>query len=156
VTIRPFLHRLRGVVISKSVWIADDVYIENEFPECVELHEGCVLSIRAMIIAHGHTAGLGRVIIERNAFVGPGVMIVCQTGRILRVGEGAVLSAGSVVTASVAPGMIVAPPRSVPVGRARVPYTRAISVEEFVAGIEALRRPKVRERDSATQSPEMR
>jgi hypothetical protein len=26
-TVRPFLHRLRGVKIQKNVWIGDDVYI---------------------------------------------------------------------------------------------------------------------------------
>ncbi|MGA2865735.1 MAG: hypothetical protein ABSF95_14780 [Verrucomicrobiota bacterium] len=150
-TVRPFLHRLRGVTISKSVWIGDDVYIENEYPEQVELHEGAVLSIRAMIIAH--TRGPGRVIIERNACIGPGVMVVCQSGKTLRVGEGAVVSTGSVVTASIAPGMIIAPPRSVPVGRARVPFALAKSVEEFVAGMEPLRRSMPAGRPSATPPP---
>lgn len=149
-TIRPFLHRLRGVVISKSVWIGDDVYIENECPQCVELHEGTVLSIRAMIIAH--TRSLGRVIIERDAFIGPGVIIVCQGGKTLRIGEGAVISTGSVVTASVAPRMIVAPPKSVPVARAGIPFPVATSVEEFVGGMESLRRSKVATGASAAPS----
>jgi hypothetical protein len=150
-TLRPFLHRLRGVAISKRVWIGDDVYVENEYPELVELHEGASLSIRAVIIAH--TRGTGRVIIERNAFIGPGVLVVCPSGKTLRVGEGAVASVGSVVTASIAPGMIVAPPRSVPIARASVPYGSAKSLQEFIAGMQPLRRSMPARRAPATPSP---
>jgi acetyltransferase-like isoleucine patch superfamily enzyme len=149
-TFRPFLHKLRGVGISKSVFIGDDVYIENEYPEHVELHEGAVLSIRSIIIAH--TRGPGRVIIERNALIGPGAMVVCQSGKTLRVGEGAVVSTGSVITSSVAPGMIVAPPKSVPVGKARIPFPLAKTIEEFVSGMEPLRRSKAAERPSPSAS----
>ena len=149
-TFRPFLHKLRGVSVSKSVFIGDDVYIENEYPENVELHEGAALSIRSMIIAH--TRGGGRVIIGRNALIGPGALIVCQSGKTLRVGEGAVVSTGSVVTSSIAPGMIVAPPKSVPVGRARIPFPLSKTIEEFVSGMEPLRRSKVPERPATTAS----
>ena len=91
-TVRPFLHRLRGVKIGKWVWIGDDVYLENEHPELVEIQEGAVLSIRAMVIAH--TRGQGKVIIERRAFVGPCAVVICASGRTLRIGEGAVISTG--------------------------------------------------------------
>src|SRR5580704_1064032 len=36
---RPLLHRLRGVSIGKNVFIGDDVYLENEYPECVEIQD---------------------------------------------------------------------------------------------------------------------
>jgi hypothetical protein len=150
-TLRPFLHRLRGVAVSKRVWIGDDVYLENEYPELVQLHEGVSLSIKSVIIAH--TRGPGRVIIERNAFIGPGVLVVCPSGKTLRVGEGAVVSVGSVVTASIPPGMIIAPPRSVPIGRASVPYGSAKSLEEFIAGMEPLRRSPPPGRPGAAPSP---
>ena len=37
-SLRPFLHKLRGVRIQGDVFIGDDVYIENEYPECIEIH----------------------------------------------------------------------------------------------------------------------
>jgi acetyltransferase-like isoleucine patch superfamily enzyme len=139
-TLRPFLHRLRGVKIGKDVWIGDDVYLENEHPELVELQDGCVLGIRAMVVAH--TRGQGNVVIERRACVGPGAIVMCSSGRTLRIGEGAVISTGSIVTSNVLPQMLIAPPRSVPVARATVPFGVAESMEEFVAGMEPLRRAK--------------
>jgi heptaprenylglycerol acetyltransferase len=139
-TIRPFLHRLRGVKIAKGVWIGDDVYLENEHPELVELQEGSVLSIRAVVIAH--TRGHGNVVIERNACIGPNAVVACTSGRRLKIGEGAVISIGSVVTSNVAPRVIIAPPRSIPVAKAQVPFGLAATMEEFVAGIEPLRRAK--------------
>lgn len=140
VTLRPFLHRLRGVVIPTWAWIGDDVYIDGEYPERIELHEGVVLSIRSMILAH--TRGPGRVIVERNVWIGPGALVICPAGKTLRIGEGAFVNSGAIVTTNVAPGMIIAPPRSVPVGRARVPFAKAKTVEEFVAGMEPLRRAR--------------
>lgn len=139
-TVRPFLHRLRGVKIDKYVWIGDDVYLESEHPERVEIQEGAVLSIRAMVIAH--TRGQGNVIIGRHACIGPGAMVVCASGKTLRIGDGAVISTGSLVTSSVGPKMIIAPPRSVPVGKAGIPFGLAKSMDQFIAAMEPLRRAK--------------
>lgn len=139
-TVRPFLHRLRGVKIGKGVWIGDDVYLENEHPELVEIQEDAVLSIRAMVIAH--TRGQGNVIIERRVCVGPGAVVICASGRTLRIGEGAVISTGSIVTSNVLPRMVIAPPRSVPVARASIPFGLATSMEEFIGGLEPLRKHK--------------
>ena len=141
-TLRPFLHKLRGVRIEGRVWVGDDVYLENEYPERVELQNGAVLSIRSVIIAH--TRGHGNVVIERNACVGPGALVVCAAGKTLRIGEGAVISSGCVVTSSVPARIIFAPPRSVAVARAGVPFVLAKSVEEFVSHMEPLRRGKPR------------
>jgi len=41
-SLRPFLHGLRGVKIHGTVFIGDDVYLENEYPECVEIHDGAL------------------------------------------------------------------------------------------------------------------
>src|ERR1035441_9796279 len=117
-SVRPFLHKLRGVRIHGTVWIGDDVYIESEYPEHVEIHDGAFLGMRATILAH--TKGEGSVTIERDAFVGPHAVIVCASGKVLRIGEGAVITIGSVVTSSVAPHTVIAPPRAVPVGKAKV------------------------------------
>jgi hypothetical protein len=73
-------------------------------------------------------------------------MIVCAAGKTLRIGEGAFVGIGCVVTSSVAPGMVLAPPRPVPVGKARVPFGLAKTPEEFIAAIEPLRHSRNKQR----------
>src|SRR5271170_6343938 len=62
-SLRPFLHRLRGVTVGDGVFIGDDVYLDNEYPECIEIHENALISMRTLLIAH--TRGPGRIILEK-------------------------------------------------------------------------------------------
>ena len=39
-SVRPLLHRLRGVRIHGTIFIGDEVYLENEYPEAIEIQEG--------------------------------------------------------------------------------------------------------------------
>lgn len=133
-SLRPALHRLRGVVIGPGVFLGEDVYIDNEYPEAVEIQEGAQISIRAIIIAH--TRGPGRVVIGKEAFIGPNAVLVCGAGKVLKIGEGAVVGAGSVITRSVPPRLYVGPPAPQPLARVNVPLPRAASMEEFWAGLE--------------------
>ena len=137
-SLRPFLHRLRGVKVMEGVCIGDDVYIENEYPECVEIHENASISMRAVIVAH--TRGPGRVILEKDSFVGPGVVLCCSAGRTIRVGEGAVISAGTIVTHSVPPRTMIAPSPSRAVARVKVPFTIQTNFDDFLAGMEPIKR----------------
>lgn len=137
-TVRPRIHRWRGVRVGAGVFIGDDVYIENEHPDCVEIQDNVQISIRAIIIAH--TRGPGRVIIERDAFVGPNCVIVSGAGRTLRIGRGAVVGAGSVITKSVPAGLYVSPPPVQAVARVSVPLPVAKSMREFLAGLTPIRR----------------
>jgi acetyltransferase-like isoleucine patch superfamily enzyme len=139
-SLRPFLHRMRGVKIGKNVFIGDDVYLENEYPELVELLDNTIISTRCTILAH--TRGVGRVTIGPNVLIGPGVQIVCPVGKALKIGEGSVISTGSVISSSVAPKMLIAPPRSVGIGTITVPWNASGSFEQFVAGIRPLRPAK--------------
>ena len=68
-TIRPFLHRLRGVRIGRKVFIANEVYLENHYPECVEIRDGAQLGIRSIVIAHNR--GAGKVVIEEGRLSRP-------------------------------------------------------------------------------------
>ena len=99
------LHRARGVRIGRNVFIGDDVYLDNEFPEAIEIQDDVQISIRAVIIAH--TRGPGRVVIQKAAFVGPHTVVACPYGRTLTICEGAVVSAGCVVTKSVPPRVVL-------------------------------------------------
>ena len=128
-TLRPWLHRLRGVKVGRNVFIGDGVYLDNEFPSCIEIRDGAQISIRAVVIAH--TRGPGQVIIEENSFVGPGCVLVCGGGRTLRIGAGAVVSAGCIVTKSVPPGLFLAAPSPKPMARVGLPLPLAESMDEF-------------------------
>ncbi|HWG88813.1 MAG TPA: hypothetical protein VN679_13590, partial [Candidatus Acidoferrales bacterium] len=87
--------------VGKNVWIGDDVYLDNEFPECIELEDGAMIELRATILAHTH--GAGKVLIEKNVFIGAGAVVVTSGNRTLVIGEGSVIMASSLVTGSVAP-----------------------------------------------------
>ena len=139
-TLRPCLHRLRGVKIGPEVFIGDDVYIDNEYPEAIEIGANVQISIRSIIIAH--TRGPGKVIIGKEAFIGPNSVLVCGAGRVLKIGEGAVIGAGSVITRSVPPKLYVAPPMPQPLARVRVPLPIATSMNEFWSGLEMLDKQK--------------
>jgi acyl carrier protein len=137
-TVRPFLHRLRGVRIGKDVWIGDDVYLENEYPECVEIHDGVMLGLRSTIVAH--TSGAGKVIIGRNAFIGTGSTVVTAGNRPLVIGEGAVLMASSLVTGNIAANTLYGRDPVKPLARVTKPFTACTTYEEFMATLRPLSR----------------
>lgn len=132
-TIRPLLHRLRGVKIGPNVFIGDEVYIENEYPEAVEIGCGAQISVRAIIFAHSR--GLGRIIIEKDVFIGPNTVIATSGKRTLRIGEGAVVGAGVVVTSDVPPRVLLANESPKVVANVRVPLAMVERMEEFIRGL---------------------
>jgi acetyltransferase-like isoleucine patch superfamily enzyme len=134
---RPFLHRLRGVQVGKNVFIGDEVYLENEYPERVEIQDGVQISIRATILAH--TRGPGRIILEKDSYIGPHVVVVTSAGKVLRIGEGAVISAGCVITRDVKPRTFVTGEFGKAVAEVRVPLSKAERLEDFVRGLAPLK-----------------
>jgi acetyltransferase-like isoleucine patch superfamily enzyme len=124
---------MRGVKISGRVFIGDDVYIENEYPEYVEIEDGAQITIRCTIIAH--TRGSGRVIIGKNAFIGANCVITAPAGRTLRINEGAVIAAGTVISTDVPAQALMGVERPKPLARVTVPLTMETSYEEFVVGL---------------------
>ncbi len=134
---RPFLHRLRGVRIGKGVFIGDEVYFDNEYPENIEIEDNVVISVRATILAH--TRGSGRIILERNSYIGAHALVVTSGKKVLRVGEGAVVGAGCVITKDVKARTFVAAEFGRAVAHVRVPLATADRLEEFVKGLAPLR-----------------
>jgi acetyltransferase-like isoleucine patch superfamily enzyme/acyl carrier protein len=137
-TVRPFLHRLRGIRIGKDVWIGDDVYLENEYPECVEIQDGAMIGLRSTIVAHTH--GVGRVVIGRNAFIGAGSTVVTAGNRPLVIGEGAVLMASSLVTSNIEPNTLYGHDSAKPLAKVTKPFTEETSYEEFMTTLRPLSR----------------
>jgi heptaprenylglycerol acetyltransferase len=132
-TVRPFLHRLRGVKVGSKVFIGDEVYLENEFPECIEIQTGAQIGIRTIVLAH--IRGTGRVVIEKNVWIGPQCVIAVSPERELRIGEGAVIGPSSVITASVPARAFLSPERPKHAADAEVPLATATSYAQFLRGL---------------------
>lgn len=137
-SLRPFLHKLRGVRISGRVFIGDDVYFENEYPDCIELHEGAQICLRSILIAHTH--GAGRIVIGKDAFVGANCVLTASPGATLTVGEGAVIATSSVITSDVPAHTLVGNEKAKPLARVTVPFTMETPYDRFLAGLRPLRR----------------
>ena len=138
-TIRPALHRLRGVKITGRVFIGDDVYLENEYPESIEIQEGAQISLRSVLIAH--TRGPGRIVIGKNAFIGANCVVTALPGQTITIGEGAVVTTSSVVSTDVPSNTLFGVPKAKPLGIVTVPLTMETSYQQFLKGLRILKPP---------------
>jgi acetyltransferase-like isoleucine patch superfamily enzyme len=127
---------MRGVQIGNNVWIGDDVYLENEFPELVEIHDGAVVGLRSIIIAH--TRGAGRIVIGKDVYIGAAAVIVTSANRTLVIGEGSIIMASSLVTGNIAPYTLYGSDASKPLARITKPFTATASYEEFMMTLRPL------------------
>jgi len=124
-TLRVSLHRARGVRIGKGVWIGYDVILDTSRPYLITIEEGSSIGMRVTVIAHFRESKGVRI--ERDAFVGPGVIILPN----VVIGRGAVVTAGSVVTQSVPPLTVVQGNPAVPVAKCGIPLGEDVSLKEF-------------------------
>lgn len=137
-TIRPFLHRLRGVRIEGTVFIGEEVYLENEYPELIELHDGAQLALRSTVICHFRD--VGRVIIGKNVWIGPGCIIAASPGKTLTIGEGSLVAAGSVVLKDIPPFTFAGGTPAKPIAKITVPMTMTTPYHVFKEGLVPLNR----------------
>jgi heptaprenylglycerol acetyltransferase len=138
-TIRPMLHRSRGVKIGRRTWVGFDTLIEPSYPHRVEIGDRVAIGIRVLILAHFAHLGRNRetasgelddrvsVRIEDDVFIGPGAIIMPN----VTIGHGAVVTSGSVVTRSVAPLTMVQGNPAQPIARCGVPLGLDTPVKEF-------------------------
>jgi acetyltransferase-like isoleucine patch superfamily enzyme len=124
------------VKIYGKVFIGDDVYLENEHPECIEIHDGAQIVLRSNLIAHFR--GTGRIIIEKNVWIGMGCNIAASPGQVLRIGEGAVIGMNSTVTRDVPPYVFVVGSPAKPKYRVTVPMTLETDFQEFKKGLKPI------------------
>jgi|ERR1039457_4041827 acetyltransferase-like isoleucine patch superfamily enzyme len=136
-TVRPFLHRLRGVKIDGRVFIGDDVYIENEYPECIEMHDGAQICLRSTLVAH--TRGPGRIVIGKNAFLGASCVVTAAAGRTITIGEGAVVTACAVISSNVSPSTMVGNEKAKLLALVTVPLSMETPYETFLAGLRPIK-----------------
>jgi acetyltransferase-like isoleucine patch superfamily enzyme len=136
-TLRPLLHRLRGVRIGKNVWISQAVYIDELHPEAVTIGDNSTIGLRTSIFTHFYFGPRqpdyheGKVVIEDNVFIGPHCVILPN----VRIGQGSVIKAGTVVTSNVPPQTFWGNPTAGPLGTVTVPLTPEYSYEAFRHGL---------------------
>ena len=80
------------------------------------------------------------MIIGRNAFVGTGSLISATTGRTVRIGDGAVVSAYSVISTDVPAQAFIGPPKPTIMANATLPLTDDVPFEQFVRGLKPWRK----------------
>lgn len=135
-SLRPWLHRLRGATIGKNVWISQLVYIDELHPENVFIGDNCTIGLRTSVFTHFYwgprkPTNNARVVIEKDVFIGPHCVILPN----VRIGEGAVIKAGTVVSRNVPPHTLLGPPAVEALGVATVPLTPEHTYEEFIRGM---------------------
>ncbi len=140
-SLRPWLQRMRGVKIGRHVWISHFVYIDDNHPEEISIGDNCTIGLGTSIFAHLYWGprrpqGNGKVILEKDVFVGPHCVILPN----VHIGEGAVIKAGTVVSRNVPPHTFWGCPSAEVLGTASVPLTAEHTYEEFVKGMRPRRK----------------
>lgn len=130
--IRVMLHRLRGVKIGRGVWIGYQALIETGYPDKVTIGDRVIIGIRSTILAHFQD--LTGVSIENDVYIGAGAMILPG----VTVGQGSVVSAGSVVTTSVPPMTVVQGNPAKRVAKCGIPLGSSTSRLEFIRNLKRI------------------
>lgn len=105
---RKWMQRKRGVQIGKGVHWGTGVVIDNPFPYFVVVEDGAALAGNNILLTHTKASAyhsrvvesfVAPIIVHKNAWVAVGVTILpgCE------IGEGAIVSTGSVVTKDIPP-----------------------------------------------------
>src|SRR5437764_1275855 len=128
--VRVWLNRWRGVNIGQNVWIGYDAVIETSRPDLVTICDRATVQMRVTIIAHFREQA-GGVVIEEDATVGPGAIILPN----VRIGRGAIVAAGSVVTKSVPAKTMVRGNPAQPIATVEGPLRQDVSLKEFSKGL---------------------
>ena len=135
-TLRVLLHRWRGVTIGNEVWIGYDSILETSHPHLIFIGNRVLISVRTTIIAHFH--GSKGVHIEDDVWIGPGAIILPN----VKIGRGAVVSAGSVVTTSIPSMTLVQGNPARPIAKCGVPLGMEMPIKEFLFNLRPLQKKR--------------
>lgn len=98
---RRIFHKLRGTKIGRRVEIGYYVFIDNRYPEFVELEDNVTVTSNCTILTHDlsmrfidGTETIGKVRIKKGAFIGMNSTIMPG----VTIGENCIIGCGSVVT----------------------------------------------------------
>jgi len=127
-----------GMRVGDDVFIGTDVMIETAHPYLVRIGSHVQIGARTTIVAHQQgepvAAGAYSVEIGDNAYIGPGALLLPH----VRIGDGAVVHAGSVVTRSVAPMTMVRGNPATPIARCGVPLRGDTALRTFYRALRPL------------------
>jgi serine acetyltransferase len=146
--LRVKLHRARGVKIGKNVWISYNVILETSYPSLISIDDDAFIGLGVIVIAHFKETRSG-VRIGKRAFVGPGAIILPDA----EIGDGAVVTAGSVVTNSVPAMTVVQGNPAVPIAKCGVPLWPDTSLKEFSRKLKPFSSRLPKQRESAGEQP---
>lgn len=133
-TFRPLVHRIRGVRVTGKIWIGEEVFLENNYPDRIEIGDGAQLALQTVVIAHFR--GPGEIVIGKNVWVGTRSVIAAAAGQTVTLGEGSAVAAGSVVTKDVEPFTFVGGVPAKAIARVTVPMTLHTSYMDFKQGLQ--------------------
>ena len=98
---RRTFHRLRGTKIGNNVEIGYMVFIDNRYPDLIEIQDNATVTSNCTILAHDlsmryidDTEIIGRVIIGKGAFIGMNSSIMPG----VEIGENCIIGVNSLVT----------------------------------------------------------
>ncbi len=146
-SMRPMIHRMRGVHIGTDVWISLFVYIDEIHPDSVTIGDNSSIGLRSSIFTHFYWGPkrshqhVGPVHIGDNVFIGPHCVILPN----VRIGDGAVVQAGSVISRNIPPDTFFGPPKAEPIARITVPLTHNSSYHAFIRGLRPISKKKTTE-----------
>jgi acetyltransferase-like isoleucine patch superfamily enzyme len=135
-SIRPLLHRKRGVIIGQNVWISQYVYIDEIHPELISIGDNVSIGIGVIIIAHFYWGPKRKnqnshVTIGNDVFIGPNCVILPN----VTIGNQAVIQAGTVVSRDVPSNTLWGLPGAKAIARVTVPLTYDQGFSAFKKGL---------------------
>jgi acetyltransferase-like isoleucine patch superfamily enzyme len=113
--LRVSLYRAMGVAIGRNVFVGLDTWLDDQFPELIQIADDVTISFRVTVVVHDDARRMNAIVpgagdgtvapvrLERGCYLGAGCMILPG----VTVGERAVVGAGAVVTRDVPPGKLV-------------------------------------------------
>ena len=116
------------------MWIGYDAIIETAYPHLVTIRDRAAIGMRVTIIAHNREQR--GVVIEEDVTLAAGVIVLLA----VTIERGAIVTAGSVVTKSVAPKTMVQGNPAQPIATVETPLARDVSVKRFAKGLKPLRK----------------
>jgi len=111
-SIRIKLHKLRGVKIGNDVFIGLQVIIDRSFPDYVIIEDNVMIAGGNHLLTHSRApeyfkgkllSYVAPIVIKKNAWLGINSIILPG----VTIGEGSIVTAGSVVTSDIPPNVVV-------------------------------------------------
>lgn len=98
---RRAFHKMRGTKIGKNVEIGYFVFIDNRYPELIEIEDNATITSKCTLLAHDlsmrfvdGTETVGKVKIGKGTFIGMNSIILPG----VEIGENSIIGCGSIVT----------------------------------------------------------